>query len=133
MKSRPMIWLAGVLALFVISCCLPAFRFSVPPFGDGSGEPVLGYDALTAIPFVCYYPAWYANVLFFLGFGLAVFRQFRIAQVYGVLATLLAGIHIVPNVYGIGTLYAGYFCWLGSMAALGLVCRRAVTTGAAKG
>lgn len=129
MKSRPMFGLACVVALFVVSCCLPAFRFSAAPVtGMDSVSPVLGYDALTAVPFVCYYPAWYANVLFLMSFGLALFRQFRIAQNYGIMAALLAGIHLVPGVYGIGTLYAGYFCWLGSMILLAFVCRRAATT-----
>ena len=111
-------WLAAMATTYAIACACPAF-------GAPGQEPIYGWQCLVEIPYVIYFPAWYANPLFLVGCEAMGRGHNRVAAWLGVTATVLAASF---GVYaGLEPLKIGFLLWLVSMillATAGFWCHR---------
>jgi hypothetical protein len=102
-------WLLVVVILYVTACALPAISIS-------PREVTLGIWCLIAVPLVCFFPAWWANVALLAGAVLYLCGRLRGAMTLGIIAMLLSATLPFINGPSLSELRAGYFVWLGSMA-----------------
>jgi hypothetical protein len=104
------IWLWLIAMLYVASLALPAI-------GDLHEPPTWrGFLCLIMVPWVCFFPPWWANVLLWLGCRLLARYESRSAAACGLIASVLAASFLcLAGPSGVGP---GYWLWLGSMVAL---------------
>lgn len=102
-------WLAWIAALYVLALILPAFVAN-------HDSTTYGFHCLILIPFVCLYPAWWANPLFFVGCGYLAAGNRRWAWRLGLAALLLAV--SFGMMVGLKDIRIGYAVWMWAMVAL---------------
>jgi hypothetical protein len=97
------------LALYVASCVLPAI-----------GKPrnvIPGIVCLIWVPWVCLFPGWWANPLFFAGCSFLGGRRPAAARSCAILALLLAA-SVPLTTGGLDCFQIGYAFWTASIALL---------------
>jgi hypothetical protein len=102
-------WFLTVVILYATACALPAI--SIAP-----RNVPLGIWCLIAVPAVCFFPAWWANVALIAGAVLFLFGRRPGAMTLGIIALFLSATFPFTDGPSLSELRAGYFVWLGSMA-----------------
>jgi hypothetical protein len=102
-------WFLAVVIFYLTACALPAI--SITP-----RNVTLGIWCLIAVPAVCFFPAWWANVALAVGALFFLCGRRRGAMALGIIALVLAATFPFINGPSLSELRAGYPVWLGSMA-----------------
>jgi len=98
-------WALAVVALYMLACALPAL-----------GQADIGLRCLFAVPFVCFYPAWWANLALVAGLVGYGYRKWMFALTLGIFAAALAASLLLPRLREPNwVLLPGYYVWLASM------------------
>jgi hypothetical protein len=100
-------WLGGLAVLYLIACILPAYlqKGMIP-----------GFFCLILLPYVIFYPAWWANPLSFAGWMALSGGNTRLSCLSGIVASALALSILVFDQPG--QPHIGAYFWIGSMLGL---------------
>jgi len=128
-RWHPKRWAAGISAVYLLACLLPAVNGVPDPSGHSlRGFELPGYYLLVLGPLTLLElnPVWLANPVFALGLVRACQGRWRTALTAAVIALVLAAM-MKPWValrHGWSTtgLQIGYFAWLASMVMLFFLC-----------
>ena len=107
MKART--WQVGIAAVFLVSLGLPAWH-------DGNST-YRGCFCLMMVPYVMFFPAWWANPLLLAGCLCLLRGKPRLAGWLGVLALILAASFAMTR-QPYFRLQAGYYAWVASLFGL---------------